>query len=152
MTYSWSCSIYFITYGLSHFSYVRLFATIWTVARQAPLSVGFSRWEYWSGLPLTVQWDKLCKLWLLGVRTYTVFSLVLWCSGWALGPGVEMKEGKCLLRNPSLHYTQAESANSFSLPNMVCPISLQIKPCTDLTRRNPFKGPWTCWSIYYTAS
>ena len=28
-----------------------LFATLWTVARQAPLSMGFSRQEYWSGLP-----------------------------------------------------------------------------------------------------
>ena len=36
---------------LSHFSHVRLFATLWTVARQAPLSMGFSRQEYWSGLP-----------------------------------------------------------------------------------------------------
>ena len=36
---------------LSHFSRVRLFATQWTVARQAPLSMGFSRQEYWSGLP-----------------------------------------------------------------------------------------------------
>ena len=32
-------------------SRVRLFATPWTVARQAPLSMGFSRPEYWSGLP-----------------------------------------------------------------------------------------------------
>ena len=32
-------------------SHVRLFATPWTVARQAPLSMGFSRQEYWSGLP-----------------------------------------------------------------------------------------------------
>ena len=31
---------------------VRLFATPWTVACQAPLSMGFSRQEYWSGLPL----------------------------------------------------------------------------------------------------
>ena len=30
---------------------VRLFATPWTVAHQAPLSMGFSRHEYWSGLP-----------------------------------------------------------------------------------------------------
>ena len=29
-----------------------LFATPWTVAQPAPLSVGFSRQEYWSGLPL----------------------------------------------------------------------------------------------------
>ena len=27
------------------------FATLWTVARQAPLSMRFSRQEYWSGLP-----------------------------------------------------------------------------------------------------
>ena len=32
-------------------SHVRLFATLWTVAYQAPPSVEFSRQEYWSGLP-----------------------------------------------------------------------------------------------------
>ena len=32
-------------------SRVRLFATLWTVAHQAPQSTGFSRQEYWSGLP-----------------------------------------------------------------------------------------------------
>ena len=32
-------------------SRVQLFATPWTVAHQAPLSKGFSRQEYWSGLP-----------------------------------------------------------------------------------------------------
>ena len=32
-------------------SRVRLLATPWTVAYQAPLSMGFSRQEYWSGLP-----------------------------------------------------------------------------------------------------
>ena len=36
---------------LSHFNRVQLFATSWTVAHQAPLSLGFSRQEYWSGLP-----------------------------------------------------------------------------------------------------
>ena len=34
-------------------SRVRLFTTPWTVARQAPLSMEFSRQEYWSGLPCT---------------------------------------------------------------------------------------------------
>ena len=33
-------------------SRVRLFATPWTAAYQAPLSMGFSRQEYWSGVPL----------------------------------------------------------------------------------------------------
>ena len=36
---------------LSCFSRVWLFVTLWTVACQAPLSKGFSRQEYWSGLP-----------------------------------------------------------------------------------------------------
>ena len=36
---------------LSHFSLVRLFATLWTVAHEVPLPRGFSRQEYWSGLP-----------------------------------------------------------------------------------------------------
>ena len=36
---------------LCRFSCVRLFVNPWSVARQAPLSMGFSRQEYWSGLP-----------------------------------------------------------------------------------------------------
>ena len=32
-------------------SHVQLFVTPWTVAYQAPLSMGFSRQEYWSGVP-----------------------------------------------------------------------------------------------------
>ena len=54
---------------LSHFSHVQLFATPWTVARQAPLCMGFPKEEYWSGLlcplpedlpeaPTTVQWQS----------------------------------------------------------------------------------------------
>ena len=36
---------------LSHYSCVQLFETLWTAAHRAPLSMGFSRLEYWSGLP-----------------------------------------------------------------------------------------------------
>ena len=36
---------------LSHLCRVGLFVTPWTIARQAPPSIGFSRQEYWSGLP-----------------------------------------------------------------------------------------------------
>ena len=35
---------------LSHFSHVQLFPTLWTVAHQAPLSLGFSKQDYWSRL------------------------------------------------------------------------------------------------------
>ena len=36
---------------LSRFSHVRLFATVWIVSHLAPLSMGFSRKDYWRGLP-----------------------------------------------------------------------------------------------------
>ena len=36
---------------LSHYSHVQLFATPWTIASQAPLSMELSWQEYWSGLP-----------------------------------------------------------------------------------------------------
>ena len=54
--------IYMLTFTISKFlhllkvkslSRVRLSATPWTVAHQVPLSLGFSRQEYWSGLPFT---------------------------------------------------------------------------------------------------
>ena len=40
---------------LSGFSRVRLFATPWTAASEAPPSMGFSRQEYWSGVPLPAE-------------------------------------------------------------------------------------------------
>ena len=38
-------------------SCVRLFGTLWAVARQGPLSMGFSRQVYWSGLPFPLPGD-----------------------------------------------------------------------------------------------
>ena len=37
-----------------------LFATLWTVALEAPLSIGFPRQEYWSGLPILPPGDLPC--------------------------------------------------------------------------------------------
>ena len=39
------------------FSGVQLFATPWTISHQGPLSMGFSRQEYWSGLLFPTPWD-----------------------------------------------------------------------------------------------
>ena len=44
---------------LSHFSHVQIFATLLTVALQSPLSMVFSRQEYWSGLPCPPPGDLL---------------------------------------------------------------------------------------------
>ena len=50
---------------LSTFSRIWLFATPWTIAHQYPLSMGFSRQEYWSGLPCSspvkVKVAQLCS-------------------------------------------------------------------------------------------
>ena len=44
---------------LKSLSCIQLFGTPWTVAHQAPLSVGFSRQEYWSGVPFPSPGDLL---------------------------------------------------------------------------------------------
>ena len=44
------------------FSRVRLFVTLWTVAYQAPLSMGFSRQESWSGVPCPGHGTRLGKV------------------------------------------------------------------------------------------
>ena len=58
---------------LSHFSHVQLFVTPWTVARQVHLSMGFSRQEYWSGLPFPPPGD----LPDLGIEPVSPVSLAL---------------------------------------------------------------------------
>ena len=45
------CARAFARMRAQSFSCVWVFAVLWAVARQAPLSMGFSRQEYWSGLP-----------------------------------------------------------------------------------------------------
>ena len=53
-------------------SRVQLFATPWTAAHQAPPSMGFSRQEYWSGVPLPSPF-----LLLLGLNVYVIYFLVI---------------------------------------------------------------------------
>ena len=47
------CHFLFQCVKVKSLSHVQLFATSWTAAYQAPLSMGFSRQEYWSGVPLS---------------------------------------------------------------------------------------------------
>ena len=54
-------------------SHVQLFATLWIVAFQAPLSMGFSRQEYWTGLPCCPPGDHLD----LGIKPTSLASLAL---------------------------------------------------------------------------
>ena len=45
-------------------SHARLLATPWTAAYQAPLPMGFSRQQYWSGVPLPSPTERLDKVYL----------------------------------------------------------------------------------------
>ena len=64
---------------LKSLSRVRLFVTPWTAAYQAPLSMGFSRQEYWSGLPFpspmheSEKWKWSC-VWLLVTPWTTAYQ------------------------------------------------------------------------------
>ena len=52
-----NCILRMCSLVLSRFSLVRLFPTLETVSHQAPLSMGFSRPEYWRGLPCPTPGD-----------------------------------------------------------------------------------------------
>ena len=52
-------TLLYIKCVLGRFSHVRLFATPWTLALLAPLSMGFPRQKYWSGLPCSPPGDLL---------------------------------------------------------------------------------------------
>ena len=58
---------------LSHFSRVELLATLWAIAGQPPLSMGFSKQEYWSELPCTLPGDLPDP----GIEPESLMSLVL---------------------------------------------------------------------------
>ena len=65
-------------------SRVRLAATPWTAAHQAPPSMGFSRQECWSGVPLSTTWEGPITALLVGqiseIQCYqdTVYALSQW--------------------------------------------------------------------------
>ena len=61
----------------SHLSGVWLFATPWAIACQAPLSVGFSRQEYWSGLPFSFSRG----IFLIQGSNSSLLSLLHWQAG-----------------------------------------------------------------------
>ena len=95
-------------------SHVQLPATPWTAAHQAPLSIGFSRQEYWSGVPLASPYVTLANqngLFFkypsyhnLPLNTYKITQLEKWpkhyCSlaNTEIKPGEERPRGQCFIR------------------------------------------------------
>ena len=65
-------------------SRVRLLVTPWTAAYQAPPSMGFSRQEYWSGVPLPSPWiTKLVPL--IDFEIFFVLLYNIWGKLWQMG-------------------------------------------------------------------
>ena len=62
-------------------SHIRLLVTPWTAAYQAPLSMGFSRQEYWSGVPLPSPHVKLIifKRIVIEVQLFSILSNTWYC-------------------------------------------------------------------------
>ena len=79
---------------LSHFSRVRLFVTLWTVAYQAPLSMGFSRQEYWSGLPCAPSGDLPDP----GIKPMSLMSLALAGGFFTTSTTMGSPQGTCIER------------------------------------------------------
>ena len=78
----WTSCVYLL-------NHVQLFAPIWTVARQAPLSMGFSRHEYWSGWNLK--------------RSSTLLDSKQGCV-WKPQHQIQTVSGSCFLETPKLLY------------------------------------------------
>ena len=101
--WEWSCLLM-----LSRFSHVWLSETLWTVARHAPLSLGFSRQEYWSGLPcpppgifLTQELNQHLYHLLQWQAFFFSTSIATW-SGGGFPSGSDGKESACIVGNLGL--------------------------------------------------
>ena len=104
---------------LSNFSCVWLFATLWTVACQPPLSMGFSRQEYWSGFP----WPSPGDLPYLGIESMSLMSPALTCVFFTAGTTWEAYE---------LYFMS-------NIPFTLTQLSGAISNCSPLF-------PWTYWT------
>ena len=120
---------------LSCFSRVQLFAIPWTVAHQAPLSMGFPRQEYWSGLPFSPPGDlpdpgtepMSLKSPALAGRFFT--TSVTWEIHWALRQPqirVRMEEGRHSPQRQAQHCSEA-LLGLLSLPGGPFPTCLPMK-------------------------
>ena len=97
---------------LSHFSHVWLFVTLWTVARQAPLPMGFSRQEYWYFILFDAMLNEIDSLISLSGISFLVYNNVLCCCCSVIKWTVTPWTAACRLLCPS----QSPRVCSYSCP------------------------------------
>ena len=83
---------------LSRFSHVWLFVTLWTIAHQAPLSMGFFRQHYWSVLPFPPPGDLPDP----GIEPTTLMSPAL--AGGFLSSSTTLETDKIIIFKPTRSY------------------------------------------------
>ena len=89
---------------LSHFSRVQLCATLWMSSHQAPLPLGFSRQEYWSGLPFPSPMHESEK-----VKVKTLSRVRLLATPWTAAHQAP----------PSMGFSRQECWSGVPLPDII---------------------------------
>ena len=120
---------------LSRFSHVWFFATLWTIPRQGPLSMGFSRQEHWSGLPF----PSLGDLPFPGIKSSTFTSPALAGKLTPIFSGAAVREG--------IPAPDCQPEISFSMNTISCKCMACILPTDESnlkhTNKNIFSRPST---------
>ena len=133
---------------LRHFSPVQLFVTQWTVARQAPLSMGLFRQEHWSGdailLLLLLGWVLTAACWL----SLAEVKVSSWCRAQALectASVVAVRRLSCPMPCGILVPRKREKSNPLSLlwEADSQPLDHQRSPCKCI-----YLPPCSIWSSF----
>ena len=115
---------------LSHFSHVQLWVTLWAVAHQAPLSTGFSRQEYWSGLPFSSLLHTYRWIWRWASAWFIYFSPFI-MQGFKIHKSREYSIGNSCA---PITYSRSVMINSWPI---LCPLYLLPSPSLSCLERNP---------------
>ena len=121
---------------LGCFSYVWLFAMLWTIAHQAPLSMGFSRNEYWNGLPFPSP----------GPRPYGHSNQRSGCSHQSRG----LDQSKCIPTQPSTAVLRArleKGSPKLCFRSLYSPQNLKLLSQILSTHRQLMMSTLTFWVL-----
>ena len=110
------------------FTCVQLSVTLWTVACQAPLSMGFSRHEYWSGFPCLPPEDlphsgtELCLFYISCTR---MLGAIVRNPAHGKGHEEETRQAKAsqILREPPWTYSSIYPKTRICLPYYIMPFT-----------------------------
>ena len=116
---------------LSHFGRVQLIVSPWTAARRAPLSVGFSRQEYWNGLPCPPPGDLPNPR----IKPVSLLSNLHWQAGALPLAPPEKPTGKLMVERNIWELFSPSNARNYRSKNW----SFRGGPSTSSSQRSPDK-------------